>query len=87
MTTDPTKVIEVYADSRGRAACRAPSCRASLLWARVVASGASMCFNGDPDPVYTRTDGDGREVVAYPFDANHWATCPGRQQFKKKARH
>ena len=86
MLTPAEKVIEVYAASRGRAACRGKTCGQSLLWARVVLSGAAMCFTGDPKPLYTRTDADGREIVAYPLSANHWSTCPDRQRFKKAAR-
>ena len=80
-------VIEIYADTKGRARCRGQRCGAWITWAEVVNTGAKMCFDGRPEPLSTREDLTGRAIEALPFESNHWASCPDREQFKRGVPH
>lgn len=82
-STPSAKTIEVYADTVGQGRCKGPHCRRVITWAVVVDSGAKMCFEGLPRAVATREDLTGREILAMPFEENHWATCPDREQFQR----
>lgn len=77
------KTIEIYADTRGRARCS--GCKASIEWAEIVASGRKMCFDGEIVALSTRQDtGSRRLIEAVDLSTNHWATCPKRDQFRRK---
>lgn len=77
------KTIEVYADTRGRARCK--GCDAPITWAQVVKSLKRMCFDGDPCALTTRHEPETRRLIeALPFDENHWASCPQREQFTSR---
>jgi hypothetical protein len=77
------KLIEIWADSRGRAECR--GCRAPIEWARVVKSGAAMCFDGQIVALQTRHDPATQRLIEFvDLSTNHWATCAARDQFRRK---
>lgn len=79
----PTKTIEVWADTRGRAQCKA--CGAGMTWAEVVATGKRMPFTGDPVALTTRHDSATRRLVeVLDLGANHWATCTDPNRFRRK---
>jgi hypothetical protein len=79
------KTIQIFADTRGRATCR--GCRAPIEWAEVVASGKKMCFNGQIVALSTHHDPETRRLVeVVDLATNHWAACPARDQFRRKAR-
>lgn len=75
------KTIEIFARSRGRAACR--GCRATIEWAEIVATGRRMCFD-EVVVLSTHEDLAGRAVEVVDLTKNHWATCPAASQFKRK---
>lgn len=78
------KTIEIYADTRGRATCR--GCQAPIEWAEVVASGKKMCFDGEIVALRTRQDSATRRLIeVVDLSTNHWATCPKRDQFRRRA--
>lgn len=80
-----TKTIQIFADTRGRAKCR--GCHAPIEWAEVVASGKKMCFDGQIVALSTHHDPATRRLIEVAdLATNHWATCPERDQFKRKAR-
>lgn len=81
------KTIEIYADTRGVSRCKGPSCGKRILWATVVATGRKMCFDDTELPALrTRHDDARRLVEEVDLDANHWATCPDRNDFGAKKR-
>jgi hypothetical protein len=80
MTGTP-KMIAVWHDTRGRARCK--GCDARIEWAEVIASGKRMCFDNDI-LVYQSFDRDGRQVDVVDLTRNHWATCPLREQFRRR---
>lgn len=83
--TETPKTLEVYRDSRSRARCRGKSCGEWITWYVLAASSKRMCFDGDPAPIgESRHDLADREIVALPFEANHWATCPNAKEFGKR---
>ena len=79
------KTIQIFADSRGRAHCSAASCRAGIEWAVIVASGKRMCFDAPIAVISEHVDpATRRRVQVVDLSTNHWATCPAREQFKRK---
>jgi hypothetical protein len=79
-----TKTIEIYADTRGPGKCR--GCRAPIEWAEIVASGKKMCFDGQIVALETRHDpATHRLIEKVDLATNHWATCPDRDAFRRKA--
>lgn len=81
-------LIEIYADTRGKARCR--SCEARIEWATVVKSGKKMPFDGEIVPVRSYHEGPdsftGRliEVVDTTVTTSHFATCPQSDRWRKK---
>ena len=82
MPTSTTKEIEVYADTKGRVRCC--GCDARITWAEIVKTSKKMCFNGDPVALRTHQTIDMRLIEVLDLSENHWATCPEREQFKKR---
>lgn len=81
-----TKTIQIFADTRGRSRCSAPSCRADIEWGEVVASGRKMCFDAPIVALSTHHDpGTRRLVEVVDLATNHWASCVAREQFRRKA--
>lgn len=84
--TEP-KTIQIYADTRGLADCKATTCRARIEWAEIVASGKRMCFNAPIAVLSEHTDPvSRRRVQVVDLATNHWAACPAREQFARKGR-
>jgi hypothetical protein len=76
------KTIAVYADSRGSGTCR--GCEERITWAETL-KGKRMPFDGSPVALRTEHDaGTHRLIEHLPFEANHWATCRARDQFKRR---
>lgn len=77
------RAIAIYADTRGSARCR--GCHAPIEWAEVVSSGKKMCFDGQIVALETRhEDATRRLIEVVDLGANHWATCPQRDQFRRQ---
>jgi len=49
-----------------------------------VKTSKKMCFNGDPVALRTHQTIDMRLIEVLDLSENHWATCPEREQFKKR---
>jgi hypothetical protein len=78
-----TKMIEIWADTRGRARCR--GCRAPIEWAEIVVTGKKMCFDGEIVALSTRHDHATRRLIeSVDLSTNHWATCPDAKSFKRR---
>ena len=44
-----------------------------------------MCFDAEPQAIVTESPlGSNRELMTVSLDGNHWATCPDREQFKRR---
>lgn len=81
------KTIQIFADSRGRGTCTATTCRATIEWAEVVASGKKMCFNTPIAVLSAHVDPTSRRrVEVVDLATNHWGSCPAAGQFKRKAK-
>jgi hypothetical protein len=76
--------IAVYADTLGVATCRGATCRQTITWAEVVASGKKMCFSGRPVALRTEHEGATHRLINhYDMADVHWSTCRDRQAFKR----
>ena len=81
MPTPPIRTIDVFTDSRGPGKCKA--CGEHIVWAQIARSGKKMCFNLPAVALKTGKDEvTGRFTEAIEFATNHWASCPGAEQFK-----
>jgi hypothetical protein len=79
------KTIDVWHDTISTPRpCNGPTCPSKIVWAVVAASGRKMCFTHPTEPIKINAWGGHRAVAEMPFDRNHWATCPDKQQFKRK---
>jgi hypothetical protein len=79
------KTIQIFSDTRGRATCNASTCRATIEWAEVVASGKRMCFDAPIVALTTHHDPATRRLVeVVDLSTNHWASCPAAGQFKRR---
>ena len=79
------KLAYIYADTVGNGRCRDHRCNARITWAELVGSGKKMPFD---DLVALRTDREqatGRQIWEVDLEANHWAKCPGSNNFRKRA--
>lgn len=80
-----TKLIKIYADTRGMAKCR--GCGAWIEWAEVVKSGRRMCFTGAIVVVARgRHPTSNRVIETADLATNHWADCPDAGKFKRKTK-
>ena len=80
---EPQRTILVWHDTRGRARCK--GCDARIEWGEVVASGRRMCFDGDIFVFQSYVDqATQRRVDVVDLTRNHWATCPLREQFRRR---
>lgn len=77
------KLIQVYADTVGRARCSGPTCGAAITWATVVASGRKLCFDGELVALKTSMDADHRQIWEVSGDDMHWATCLDVERFRR----
>ena len=72
----------VWGDTVGRSTCRHDACRARITWAEGADSGRRMCFDGELVALKTEHR-DGRVAWLVDLADNHWATCPGADQFRR----
>ncbi len=75
------QLVRVWANSRGRGACR--SCGAVLTWATTIA-GKRMPFDGDPVARQMSHDAATRDLVEHLSAGDvHWRTCPQADQWRR----
>lgn len=84
-----TRTIEIWADSRSVTTCRGERCGRAIEWARVVASGARMCFDApieviERKTVYPAPGAKGVIVEVVDLTRNHWATCIDKAAFQRR---
>lgn len=92
------KEIEVFKDSISHATpCTHPKCHRPIIWSVVTKTGKKMCFDHPTVPIrlydteFVPVDAPPqaqqvtRTVAVMPFSRNHWASCPGREDFKRKS--
>jgi hypothetical protein len=74
--------IRLFADSRALAKCR--GCDAPIEFYETL-SGRMMPMNAGAAPRTSETDASGRVIGHYAAEDTHWATCPERARFSRKA--
>ena len=74
----------VFADTVGAARCRDERCGARITWAEIVKTGKRMCFTGELVALRTDTAADGRQVWEVDLEDNHWRSCPGAADFRRR---
>lgn len=77
-------ILKIYQDTRAPGRCR--SCGAEIEWAELT-TGKRMPFDRIvPLRIHAALFGEGRAVVELETDTSptHFATCPDRDQWRKK---
>ena len=80
----PEQLIRLYESSGRKATCR--GCGAPIVWFETLAA-KHMPMNAGAVPRKSENDPSTRRVIAfYAAEDSHFATCPDRSKFSRKAR-
>jgi hypothetical protein len=75
---------KIWKDTIRQDTCRSARCGRRIWWAQVVKSGRFMCFDQAPEALVTEVELEThREQITVDLAPNHYATCPGRQEFRR----